>query len=102
MGVDTKFAKGRGLWQAHSGAGWRLVGRSRWHHRNQWGRPKLVSSPKNLLQGENVCVQWLLRKRKRLGKAIQVRPAGQRRGPVKRAEGSDGGVAKEVSEREGQ
>lgn len=32
-----------------------------------------------------------------------MRPARQRRGPVKRAEGSsDGGVVKEVSEREGQ
>lgn len=80
-------------------AGRRLVGEGGWHHRNQSGRPgKLVLSPKNRLQGENECVQRLLKSGRELGEAVQVGQAGQRPGPVRRA---DEGVAKEVSVGEG-
>lgn len=45
---------------------------------------KLVFSPKNRLQGENEYVQWLLRKQKRLGEAVQVGQSVPRGAPSER------------------
>lgn len=83
------------VWSRHCvWGGWRLVGGGGWHHRNQRGLPEnLVFSPKNRLQGENEYVQWLLRKQKRLGEAVQVGQSGLRAQ-------IGGGVAEEVSVRE--
>lgn len=92
------------VWSRHCVWGrWKLVRGGGWHHTNQRGLPeKLVFSPKNRLQGENEYVQWLLRKRKRLGEAVQVGQSGQSEGPSEaglRAQ-MGGGVAEEVSVRE--